>query len=131
MIRVASWEIEAGGRTFKFKPLLVRERIRLADALAEERAKTAAADALLVGMTKEGAAAHVAAERRRAMGAQQLLLDCYSTRGALRVLAESCGGDDAIAFANSVEPEIVTRTALEALGLDMDARSEAAASGNG
>lgn len=130
MIRVASWEVEAGGRSFKFNPLRVRERIRLADALAEERAKAASADALLVGMGKEMAAAHVGAERRRAMGAQQLLLDCYSTRGALRVLAESCGGEEAIAFANAAEPDIVTRTALEALGLDMEARGEAA-SGNG
>jgi hypothetical protein len=43
-------------------------------------------------------------------------------RGALRVLAESCGGEQALDFANAVDPELLTRTALEALGLDVEER---------
>ena len=124
MLRTGTWEVEAGGRTFRFRPLKVRERMRLSEQLADERAKQAAADAKLVGMSVSQSAEHVAEERRRAMGAQQVLLDCYTIRGALRVLAESCGGEEAIAYADAVEPEEMTKTALESLGIDVEARGE-------
>lgn len=124
MIRLVSWEVEAGGRSFKFNPIRVRDRIRLSDQLAEERAREAAKNAALVGMNLAQSAEHVGSERRKALGAHQLLLDCYSVKGALRVLAESCGGEEAIEFAGMVEPDVLTNVALSALGVDVDARSE-------
>jgi len=130
-MRTGAWEVEAGGRSFRFKPLKVRERMRLAEQLADERAKQAATDAKLVGMSVSQSAEHVADERRKAMGAQQILLDCYTIKGALRVLAESCGGEDAIAYADAVEPAQLTGTALEALGIDLEERAKESSQGNG
>ena len=124
MLRTQAWKVEAGGRSFEFRPLRVRERMRLSEELAEERAKSAAADAKLVGMSVSQSAEHVASERRKAMGSQQILLDCYTIRGALRVLAESAGGEAAIAFADLVEPSMLTQVALESLGIDVEARGE-------
>lgn len=130
-MRLVPWQVEAGGRRFSVRPIRVRDRIRLADELSEERAKSAAADARLVGMTLDKAAEHVASERRKALSAGAIIADTVTPKGALRVLSMACDSvEEAIALADSMEQRELTVVACEALGVDFERRAETA-SGNG
>lgn len=121
MIRVTDWIVTAGGASFSLAPLTVRQRLALSEDLASERARTAAADAALVGMGKAEAAEFVAEARRKALNVASLFLDCYTTQGQIRVLSVAIGSvDRALEFVGKATVREASRAALEALGIDTD-----------
>jgi hypothetical protein len=126
MIRVAKWDVVSStGRSFTVRPLTVRERLSISADVSDERARIAAQDATLAGMSKADAAEHIGSERRKAANTSTLYLDCYSLQGAIRVLSVSMGVDEALLFAEQVTPQTLTNTALECLGIDIEkAQSE-------
>ena len=134
MIRVTDWTVTAGGSTFSLSPLTVRQRLSLSDDLSAERARSAAADAALVGMAKADAAEFVAEARRKALNVAALFLDCYTTQGQIRVLTVAIGSvDRALEFVGKATPREASRAALEALGIDtaqIEADTTEPASGN-
>lgn len=133
MIRITEWTVEARGISFKVKPLTVRQRLALSEDLAAERAKVAAEDGRLAGMDKAAIAEHVGEARRKGTMSGALLLDAYTLHGAVRILTAAMGGvDQAMAYAELCGPKELTRTCLEALGIDTDAldAEQAASSGN-
>jgi hypothetical protein len=121
MIRVTDWTVTAGGSTFSLAPLTVRQRLALSDDLSAERARSAAADAALVGMAKADAAEFVAEARRKGLNVAALFLDCYTTQGQIRVLSVAIGSvDRALEFVGKATAREASRAALEALGIDTD-----------
>lgn len=121
MIRITEWTVSAGGLDLRVKPLTVRQRLALSEELASERARAAAEDARLAGMGKADAAEHIGEARRKAMNTSALYLDAYTLHGALRILTVAMGSADAaIAFSEKSTPREISRTCLEALGIDTD-----------
>lgn len=133
MIRITEWTVSAGGLDLRVKPLTVRQRLALSEEIATERARAAAEDAKLAGMSKSDAAEHIGEARRKALNTSALYLDAYSLHGALRILTVAMGSvDAAIAYTEKATPRETSRTCLEALGIDTDTldAEDSAASGN-
>jgi hypothetical protein len=121
MIRLTQWTCTVGGTDFRASPLTVRQRLALSEELATERARAAAEDARLAGMGRAEAAEHIGEARRKAMNTTALYLDAYSLKGALRILTVSMGSAEiANDFSSKALPRELSRTCLEALGIDTD-----------
>lgn len=134
MIRCVSWTATAGGKDYRCEPLTVRQRMMLSEDLSSERARVAAQDAALAGLSKSEAAEFIGDARRKGLAASALYLDAYTQHGAIRILTLVLGSvDAALDFAGKATPREATRVCLEALGIDTDTldREETASSGNG
>ena len=121
MIRLTHWTTVVGGTEFRVAPLTVRQRLALSEDLATERARAASDDAKLAGMGRSEAAEHIGEARRKALNTTALYLESYSLRGAIRILTVAMGGsENAIDFSGKALPRELSRTCLEALGIDTD-----------
>jgi hypothetical protein len=128
MIRLSSWTHEVDGRVFSLRPLTVRERIALGEALADSMAGDAARDARAAGMTPREAVAEARTARDEARKSSALVMSCFSLAGAMRVLDRAC--EDAGELIAAVEPQVSTTLALAALGIDIEEHERKATEGN-
>lgn len=128
MIKLSAWTHDVDGRLFSLRPLTVRERIALGEALADAMAADAARDARAAGMTPKEAVAEARIARDEARRASALVMSCFSLSGALRVLDRAC--DESGELVALVEPQVATALALAALGIDIEEHERRAASGN-
>lgn len=121
MIRIVEWTVTVGGKDYRVKPLTVRQRMTLSEEVSTDRAKAAAEDSRLAGMSKIDAAEHIGEARRKGMNASALYLDSYSLHGAIRILTMAMGSvDHAIDLSEKSSPRELSRLCLEALGIDTD-----------
>lgn len=111
------------GRVVTARPLTIRQRIALTEALSEERARIARRNAEIAG--EPNALAAVEKARRDALVASALVLDCYSLSGAMRVIEAASEFSDAIG--DGLEPKALTELALRLLGFGREDEREAPA----
>lgn len=124
---LAPWTLTLpSGRVVTLRPLTVRQRIELTNQLADERAQEARRNAEIANEPNVFKAVEKA--RRDALVASALILDCYTIRGALRVVSASSEFGDAIG--DELEPRALTELALRALGLSKDEEEDAKPAGN-
>lgn len=127
MKRMSPWDV-AG---VAVRPLTVRERIALSDALANDRAAATAADAAACGYAKDEALREVRAARDAARLPSALVLDAFNVDGAMRVLNVACGPEGADLLAQRVSIDEISIAAVEALGVDVDAYRESSGKAQG
>jgi hypothetical protein len=125
MIRIAAWRVEAGGREWTVEPLTVRQRIALVEAIADERAKRAIEDAKSVGLHGQAAVDAARSARDSARIASFIVNQCFTLDGAHRILRIAAGDEGADAIATHLEPLAASQVALEAIGIDVEARGRA------
>lgn len=126
MIRIAPWDVTGGGKTFKVRPLTVRERIVLGEELAETKAAQAIRDARAAGAGFKDAVQIGQEARTAALAASALVMDAFTLGGCARILAACC--DDAEGLLSALEPTEASMVALAALGVDVDRHRETLAS---
>lgn len=120
-MRIQPWDISTrDGRKITVRPLTVRQRIALTNELASDRATEAQADASLSGLDAKATLEHVQKARREALIASALILDCYTLRGAMRVVAASTELSEPLS--STLEPKELTELALSLLGFGEDDR---------
>lgn len=127
MIRVAPWEV--AGVTVR--PLTVRERIGLSEALASRRAKDAAADAIACGMSRDEAMKAASKAREDARVSSAIVLEAFTPAGSMAVLDVAAGVDGASRLAASLDLAALSNLACECLGIDIEAAAETAARSQG
>lgn len=126
---VAPFEIVENGRTFKLRPLTVRERMGLVDAhVAYEREK-AFSIVKASGLPTKDALHFVGEAVERAERVSAIVMDCFTLRGAMAVLRIALESDSEVdALASCVEPGRLSVLAAKCLNVNTDENRDA---GNG
>lgn len=126
---VAPFEIVENGRTFKLRPLTVRERMGLVDAhVAYEREK-AFSIVKASGLPTKDALPFVGEAVERAERVSAIVMDCFTLRGAMAVLRVALESEtDLEMLAASVEPGRLSVLAAKCLNVNTDENRDA---GNG
>lgn len=129
MIRISAWQVEAGGRSWTVEPLTVRQRIALVEAFADERARKAMEDGRASQLAGPRLVEVATTARDGVRAASFLVGQCFTLDGAHRILRVAAGDEAADAILTHLEPADVAPVALEAIGIDVSARSST--EGNG
>lgn len=128
-MKLSPWvETLADGTAITIRPLTIRERIAVTDEMADEWARSAAKDAKAAQLLPAQIADAMADARKRASVSSALILDCYTLRGALRVLDRA--SSDGVALASSLEAIPLTELALQAIGFETRRERESTDAGN-
>jgi len=101
----ANFEIQTGSRTFRIRPLTVRERIALGNALVERERRKAIDLAKAIGVPPAETLEAVRKAVTEAERLSSLVLSCFTMEGAVAVMRIACETvDEADAIASSMEP---------------------------
>lgn len=118
-MRIQPWDVALrDGRSITVRPLTVRQRITLTNEMADERAKEAERDAKTAGMLKDDVLASIREARKNALVSSTLALDCYTLRGAMRVVCAATEHGESLG--ESLDPRAFTELALALLGFGDD-----------
>ena len=123
MIRVNSWSVEIDGKRHVLEPLTVRQKIALIDALADSLARKAIADGKEAGLVALDRVKVASAVRETCRAASWLVGQCFTIEGAHAILRIAGGDAAADAIVSGMEPNDYALVALEAIGIDVEARS--------
>lgn len=120
-MNVHPWNVVlSDGRSVTIRPLTVRQRIALTAEFAEESALLAKRNAEIAG--EANVMKVVEKARKDAMVASALILDCYTLRGAMRIVCAASEFGELIC--DDLEPKQLTELALRCLGFGSDEEDE-------
>ncbi len=118
-MRIQPWDVALrDGRSITVRPLTVRQRIALTNEMADERAKEAERDGRAVALSEKALLECVREARKNALVSSTLALDCYTLRGAMRVVCAATEHGEALG--ESLDPRALTELALALLGFGDD-----------
>lgn len=118
----ASFEFHAGGTAYRFRPLTVRERIGLSNAIVERERRKAVALAKELELSGAERVEFVSRAVSEAEKVSSVVLSCFTLEGSLTVLRLSILGEvsDVDRIAEAVEPGELSVVAARCLNVEIE-----------
>jgi hypothetical protein len=117
----ASFEVTAGDRSVRLRPLTVRERMRLNNDLIERERRKALELAKACGMSPKEIAQAVGEAVSGAEKMSALVMWCFTLEGAMAILLLSCATpEDAEHLGSNIEPAKLGAVAAKCLNVQID-----------
>jgi hypothetical protein len=121
----ASFEVTAGDRSVRLRPLTVRERMRLNNDLIERERRKAIELGKACGMAPREISQAVSEAVSDAEKMSALVMWCFTLEGAMAILLLSCAvPEDADYLGSNLEPAKLGAIAAKCLNVQIDTDSE-------